>query len=95
MEKIDILEKLGKKEIKAEDMAPSEIEKPYMYAVDKNGELFCPAWYTLNLKTSFKINKHLTLDAGVENITNYCYRPYSSGIVAPGVNGIFAVRAGF
>ncbi|MFC1476445.1 TonB-dependent receptor plug domain-containing protein [Fibrobacterota bacterium] len=82
-------------QIKAENMAPSEIEKPYMYAVDENGELFCPAWYTLNLKTSFKINKHLTLDAGVENITNFCYRPYSSGIVAPGVNGIFAVRAGF
>lgn len=82
-------------QIKAENMAPSEIEKPYMYAVDENGELFCPAWYTVNLKTSFKINKHLTLDAGIENITNYCYRPYSSGIVAPGVNGIFTIRAGF
>jgi hemoglobin/transferrin/lactoferrin receptor protein len=81
--------------INHENLAPSEIEKPYMYAVDEHGDLFSPAWYTLNLKTSFMINKHLTLDAGVENMTNYCYRTYSSGIVSPGINGVFTVRAGF
>ena len=33
--------------------------------------------------------------AGLENITDQRYRPYSSGLVAPGRNFIVGVRAKF
>jgi hemoglobin/transferrin/lactoferrin receptor protein len=45
-----------------------------------------PAWYTLNLKASYLINKHLTLQAGVENILDIQYRTFASGINSPGRN---------
>jgi hemoglobin/transferrin/lactoferrin receptor protein len=80
-------------QIKNEDLAPSEQSKGYMYAVDANGKPYSPGWYTLNVKTSYKLNQNLTLTAGWENITNQRYRPYSSGIVAAGSNFIFSVRA--
>lgn len=74
-------------------MAPSEIEKPYLYAADKNGNPWSPGWYTLNFKMSYKFLNRITLMAGVENILDHRYRPYSSGIVAAGRNFIFSVRA--
>ncbi len=80
-------------QIKNEDLAPSEQSKGYMYAVDANGKPYSPGWYTLNVKTSYKLNQNFTLTAGWENITNQRYRPYSSGIVAAGSNFIFSVRA--
>jgi len=77
---------------KYEDMAPSETEKPYMYAKDENGNPWSPGWFTLNLKVSYAIMKWGTINAGVENILDNRYRPYSSGIVAPGRNFIFSLR---
>lgn len=76
-------------------LAPSERDKPYMYAVDDNGDPYSPAWWTLNFRASYKIIDELTLDLGIENIFNSRYRPYSSGIAAPGRNFIIAVRASF
>lgn len=80
-------------QIKNKDLAPSEQSKTYMYAEDANGLPFSPGWYTLNLKTSYRVTANLSLTAGWENITNQRYRPYSSGIVAAGSNFIFSVRA--
>jgi hemoglobin/transferrin/lactoferrin receptor protein len=80
-------------QLKNEDLAPSEQAKTDIYAKDENGNPFSPAWYTLNLKASYQLNHHLTFNAGWENMTNQQYRPYSSGIVAPGHNFIFSVRA--
>jgi hemoglobin/transferrin/lactoferrin receptor protein len=77
---------------KYEDMAPSEIEKPYMYAQDENGNPWSPGWVTLNLKLSYNIMKWGIINAGVENILDNRYRPYSSGIAAPGRNFIFSLR---
>jgi hemoglobin/transferrin/lactoferrin receptor protein len=77
---------------KYEDMAPTEIEKPYMYAKDENGNPWSPGWFTLNLKVSYNIMKWGVINAGVENILDYRYRPYSSGIVAPGRNFIVSLR---
>jgi hemoglobin/transferrin/lactoferrin receptor protein len=73
-------------------MAPSEIEKPYLYATDKNGNPWSPGWYTLNFKISYKFLNRITLMAGIENILDHRYRPYSSGIVAAGRNFIFSGR---
>ncbi|MDO9340782.1 MAG: TonB-dependent receptor, partial [Bacteroidales bacterium] len=77
---------------KFEKMAPTEIEKPYLYATDKNGNPWSPGWVTFNLKVSYNVMKWAILNAGIENILDYRYRPYSSGIVAPGRNFIVSFR---
>jgi hemoglobin/transferrin/lactoferrin receptor protein len=77
---------------KYEDMPPSESEKPYMYATDSNGNPWSPGWLTLNCKATYNMTKWIVLNAGVENILDLRYRPYSSGIVAPGRNFIFSLR---
>jgi hemoglobin/transferrin/lactoferrin receptor protein len=82
-------------EISHGELAPSERSKTHMYALDDQGQPYSPAWWTLNLKGSYHITKSLSLDAGVENILDVRYRPYSSGIVAPGRNFIAALRARF
>jgi hemoglobin/transferrin/lactoferrin receptor protein len=82
-------------EISNANLAPSEREKDYIYAIDENGNPYSPAWYTLNLKTIYHLTEMLTLSAGMENITDQRYRPYSSGIVAPGRNYIATLRVTF
>ena len=77
---------------KFRNMPPSEIEKPYMYATDENGNPWSPGWLTLNFKLSWEILKWISLNAGVENILDTRYRPYSSGIVSPGRNFIASLR---
>lgn len=73
-------------------LAPSEVEKDYMYALDKNGEPYSPSWYTLNLRSQYKFNNALTLTASLENITDQRYKTYSSGIAAAGRNVILALK---
>lgn len=65
------------------------------YARDEQGRAYVAAWYTLNFKAVFYINQFVVLTAGVENIANRLYRPYSSGINAPGRNFIASLRARF
>ncbi|MEQ9404669.1 MAG: TonB-dependent receptor [Cyclobacteriaceae bacterium] len=73
----------------AADIPSSEIDdKPYLFT--QNGS---PGWVTLNLKTSYQINQSLKVNAGVENLLDKHYRPYSSGISAPGRNVILTFRA--
>ncbi len=78
-----------------EKLAPTERSKNYMYAKDENGNPYSPEWWTLNLRTSYKLFKEFTIDLGIENILNYRYRPYSSGIVSPGRNLMVALRVNF
>lgn len=71
------------------DIPSSEIDrKPYLYTADGS-----PGWYTFNLKSSYQFNEFLNANIGVENILDQHYRPYTSGISAPGRNFIVAVRA--
>lgn len=79
-------------ELSFNELAPSEKEKGFIYAADKNGNPYAPAWYTLNLRTQYKVGDNTTLSAAIENITDQRYRPYSSGIAAPGRNLIFALK---
>jgi hemoglobin/transferrin/lactoferrin receptor protein len=51
-----------------------------------------PAWYTLNLNGSWTPAPKLTLQAGIENITDRNYRLFASGFSAPGRNVVLAVR---
>jgi len=80
-------------EIKNEDLAPVEQAKTDIYAKDATGKPYSPGWFTLNLKASYPVTKHLMITTGWENITNQRYRPYSSGIVAAGSNFILSLRA--
>lgn len=74
-------------------LAPAEQAKTFIYARDENGKPYVPSWYTLNLKLGYQLNSHLLVTAGCENLTNQRYRPYSSGIVAPGANFVTSLRA--
>lgn len=82
-------------EIAPEDMPLSEISDSAPYAKNEKGQPFVPGWYTLNLKASWFVNSHLSINAGVENLTNQLYRPFASGISAPGVNFISSIRVTF
>ncbi|MBP6073772.1 MAG: TonB-dependent receptor [Flavobacterium sp.] len=75
------------------DLAEEEKGKKEIYALDRNGNPYSPSWYTLNLKSMYKLTENFMLTAGFENITDQRYRPYSSGIVAPGKNFVLSVRA--
>ncbi len=78
-------------EIPFDDLAVSERSKEYIYATDSNGNPYSPSWYTLNLRTQYKISNAFMGTLGLENITNQRYRSYSSGIVAPGTNLILGL----
>ena len=79
-------------EISFNNLAQSERAKPYMYALDNNGNPYSPSWVTFNLRSQFLISEKLNLNFSVENIANKLYRTYSSGISAPGINFIFSVN---
>jgi hemoglobin/transferrin/lactoferrin receptor protein len=51
-----------------------------------------PAWWVLHLKTSFQLHPTLRLQAGIDNLLDRHYRPYSSRISAPGRNFSLALR---
>jgi hemoglobin/transferrin/lactoferrin receptor protein len=81
-------------EISYNNLTISERDKEY-YALDNNGNPYAPAWYTINIKVVYTLTDYLLLNAGVENIGDIRYRPYSSGISAPGRNFIISARATF
>lgn len=66
-----------------------------VYAKDEEGNNYTPAWYTINFKSSIYFNKHLSLNLGVENITDQLYRTFGSGISAPGRNYMVSFKASF
>jgi len=79
-------------EVTYQNLAEEERGKPYMYAIDRNGNPYSPSWYTLNFKALYNINKTFIITGDLENITDRRYRPYSSGMVAPGINYIVAIK---
>lgn len=78
-----------------EQLPPEEQAKAYLYAHDANGNPYCPAWYTLNIKVFCSINELLSISTGIENITDRRYRPYSSGITAAGLHFFAALSLQF
>lgn len=82
-------------ELSFNQLAPSEIEKDYIYALDRNGNPYAPSWYTFNLRTQYQMSNATTVTASLENINDQRYKTYSSGIVAPGRNLILALKYSF
>lgn len=54
-----------------------------------------PAWYTLNIRTAYVLNKFVKLQFGIENLLDRHYRVFASGISAPGRNFIVNARLSF
>ncbi len=79
-------------ELSFDQLAPSEVEKEFLYALDENGNPYSPSWYTVNLRSEYRFSDKTALTLTLENITNQRYRPYSSGITAPGTNLIVSLR---
>ncbi|TDU43696.1 hemoglobin/transferrin/lactoferrin receptor protein [Gelidibacter sediminis] len=79
-------------ELSNNQLAPSEKEKGYMYALDEHGNPYAPSWYTLNFRTQYQFNQAVSLTASLENITDQRYKTYSSGIAAPGRNLILSLK---
>jgi hemoglobin/transferrin/lactoferrin receptor protein len=82
-------------EVKHENLPEEEKGKPEIYAKDADGKPWSPGWYTLNFNALYRVNDHWSVSAGLENLTDQRYRPYSSGIVAPGRNFILSLHANF
>lgn len=82
-------------EVSYKNLPDEERGKDYMYAIDKNGNPYSPSWYTLNIKALYVLNDMISVSAGIENLTDIRYRPYSSGLVAPGRNFILSLQAAF
>lgn len=78
-------------EIRYEDLALSERSKDYIYDLDRNGNPYSPSWYTLNIRSQYNLSDALTASLALENFTDQRYRPYSSGIAAPGINLILSL----
>ncbi len=81
-------------EIAFDDLAISEINKPFLYDTDNNGNPFSPSWYTLNFRSQYQISNTLKANFGIENITDQRYRTYSSGIASAGINFIIGLGLG-
>ncbi|MBR9976241.1 MAG: TonB-dependent receptor [Bacteroidetes bacterium] len=73
-------------EVGYEDLGQQLDGRDYLYAVDANGNPYTPAWTIFNLKARYQLTDMLRFSAGVENILDTRYRPYSSGITAAGRN---------
>jgi hemoglobin/transferrin/lactoferrin receptor protein len=54
-----------------------------------------PAWYTVNIKGSYDLQKGMTVNAGVENLLDTKYRMFASGVNSAGRNVYVSLRASF
>lgn len=75
-----------------DELAPSEQDKAYLYAIYSNGNPYFANWYTLNITVNYRFSEHWSTTASVENITDQRYRTYSSGISSAGINFIAAIK---
>lgn len=82
-------------EMEFDELALEEQGKDEIYAKDGEGRNFSPSWYTINLKSTYPLTEVLTVSAGLENITDQRYRPYSAGVSAPGRNFVISLSAYF
>jgi hemoglobin/transferrin/lactoferrin receptor protein len=74
---------LFQRERSQEDMPFEEKDKEEIYALDNLGRPYSPHWCTTNAALQYKCGG-LAIHLGVENIFDLRYRPYASGISAPG-----------
>ena len=54
-----------------------------------------PGWATVNLRGTWRVNRHVTLNLLLANLTDQRYRLHGSGIDAPGVDARVTVQGRF
>lgn len=81
--------------VENKDLPIGEAATDYLMAKDENGKPWVPSWVTWNVKASWHFSKYISLSGGIENLADIRYRPYGSGISAPGRNFILALRGTF
>ncbi len=65
------------------------------YGEDNDGEAMefgFPSWWTVNLQAGFDVTRYFELMVAVENLFDQFYKPYASGVSAPGRNFVFTAR---
>ncbi len=75
-----------------ENLSQEAIGTAYLYAKDKNGLPYSPAWQTYNLRVSHTFKKYFDIQAAIENLLAERYRTYRSGITAAGRNFVLTFR---
>lgn len=78
-----------------DDMPEGEKKKKEIYALNADGEIYSPAWYTLNFKSLYRLSDTFNVSAGIENLTDQRYRPYASGVSGAGRNFVLSFAAHF
>jgi hemoglobin/transferrin/lactoferrin receptor protein len=77
------------------DMPTEEKGKPQLYIKNANGNPYSPSWITFNFNSSYQVFPFMEINLGIENIRNLRYRPYSSGLTAPGRSFTFSLKGSF
>ena len=54
-----------------------------------------PGWWTLNFRSSYQLNEYLQFTVGIDNLLDVHYKPFASGVSAPGRNFIMSIRSRF
>lgn len=65
------------------------------FGEDNEGEAMedgFPSWWTANFKVGYKAGKYFDLMLAIENLLDQFYKPYASGVSAPGRNFILSAR---
>jgi hemoglobin/transferrin/lactoferrin receptor protein len=65
------------------------------YGEDNEGEAMedgFPAWWTANFKVGFGAGKYVDIMLALENVFDRFYKPYASGVSAPGRNFLVTAR---
>jgi hemoglobin/transferrin/lactoferrin receptor protein len=77
------------------DLPEEEKNKPEIYAADGDGKPYSPSWMIFNIKALYRLSHQISINAGLENIADVRYRPYSSGIAAAGRNLVVSASLKF
>jgi hemoglobin/transferrin/lactoferrin receptor protein len=65
------------------------------YGEDNEGEAMedgFPAWWTANFKVGFGAGRYIDIMLALENVFDRFYKPYASGVSAPGRNFLVTAR---
>ncbi len=73
-------------EFTSDQFAPGEKNDAFLYIKDNDGNPYSPSWIIFNLNSSYRITDKVKVTLGIDNLLDKRYRPYSSGITAPGRN---------
>ena len=75
---------------KIEDYATGNVDNPN--EATKDGT---PPWYTLNVRLGIELNRLLQMQIAGYNLMDAHYKPFASGISAPGRSVMISIRSVF